>query len=348
MPTEARPHTPRAERWALLALYTLASVVVLFVFLVRPGMTGHHRADFPDLVYGSAHKPYVERALVPLAVRAITAATPEAVRTAVWRSLTGRNFVETVGWYDDFIFQFCVATALMLCCLVGFAWTLKRLSESTYDLPPLAHNLAPLAALVALPLFFRYYSYPYDPATLLLFSLCLLWLLRGRFGWFLAGVALASANKETSILLIPLYALHAWQQGRGIPMGRTLAVIGVWAAVRAGLMWAYRGNPGVIVESHFAEHTVWFLTKFPIAMRYTLAVVVLFALPVGNRWGEKPAFLRAGLWVTLVPLVVAGALFGFVDELRGYYEAFPFLYLLALPSLARWLGGASALNDTPS
>ena len=340
MPNEARPHTPHgAERPTLLVLYAIASLVVLFVFLVRPGMTGHHRADFPDLVYGTAHKPYVSRALVPLAVRGITVVTPEPVRAAVWRSLVGRNYVEAVGWYDDFLFQFAVATALMLACLVGFAWTLKRLSESVYDLPPVVHNLGPLGTLVVLPLFFRYYSYPYDPATLLLFALCALWLIRGRFVWFLAGVALASANKETSILLIPLFVLHARQRGRGIPVARALAVIGVWAAVRGALMWVYRDNPGAIVENHFVEHTVWLVTKFPPAMRYTLVVALLFFLPLRDRWGDKPVFLRAGLGVTLAPLVVAGSVFGFADELRGYYEAFPFLYLLALPSLARWLGG---------
>jgi hypothetical protein len=39
--------------------------------------------------------------------------------------------------------------------------------------------------------------------------------------------------------------------------------------------------------------------------------------------------------------VVMGSIFGFIDELRGYYEAFPFLYLLAIPSVVRWLGSES-------
>jgi len=329
--------SPRAARAAILVLYTIASLVVLFVFLVRPGMTGHHRADFPQLVDGTAYRPYVSRALVPLLVRAVTAATPEGAREAVETTLRGREYVEAMGWYEDSLFEFSVATLAMFVCLVAFAWTLKRLSETIYELPPMFHNLAPLAAFVVLPLFFRYYSYVYDPATLLLTSLSLLWLWQRRFGWFVVGVALASANKETSVLLIPLFVLHEWMCDRRVPVGRTLTVVAVWALVRGFLMWVFRGNPGGLVENHFLEHTVWLFLKFPVAMRYTLFVVILFFLPLRDHWREKPAFLRRGLAVTLVPLVIAGSIFGFADELRGYYEAFPFLYLLALPSLYRWL-----------
>lgn len=330
--------TTRSERVTFVTLAVIASLVVLFVFLVRPGMTGHHRADFPEIMNGAAHKPYVSRALVPLAVRAVAALTPTPVRDGVAASLRGREFVDDVGWYDGFLYEFALTSLVMLLCLVGFAWVLKRLTEAVYEFPKAVNNLAPLAALFLLPLFFRYYSYPYDPATLLLYSMAVLFLVERRFFWFVATVALASANKETSILLIPLYAVHEWTHERRTPVGKLLAVAVAWGVVRGALMWIYRDNPGAILESHFTEHTVWFFAKFPMAMRYTLVVVILFFIPLRDRWRDKPSFLRAGLVVTLVPLVVMGAIFGFVDELRGYYEAFPFLYLLALPSVVRWLG----------
>jgi hypothetical protein len=109
-------------------------------------------------------------------------------------------------------------------------------------------------------------------------------------------------------------------------------------------MWTYRDNPGALLERHFVEHQVWLFTKFPIAMRYTIVVAVLFAIPVANRWRDKPLFLRRGLALTLVPLAGAALAFGFFDELRVYYEAFPFLYLLALPSVIRWLGGETSAD----
>jgi hypothetical protein len=335
---EPRESPTRAERITFVTLASIASLVVLFVFLVRPGLTGHHRADFPELMGGTAHRPYVTRALIPLSVRTAVALTPAAVRDGVARSLRGREFVDDVGWYDEYLYEFALTTAAMFFCLVLFAWVLRRLTETVYDLPRPVVNLAPVIALILLPLFFRYYSYPYDPATLFLFSAAILFMLQRRFFWVVFTVALASANKETSILLLPLYALHEWMRERRIPFVRTAAVVLVWIVLRATLMLLYRDNPGSLVENHFTEHTVWLLAKFPMAMRYTLVVVALFAIPVAHRWRDKPAFLRRGLAVTLLPLVLAGAVFGFLDELRGYYEAFPFLYLLALPAVMRWFG----------
>ncbi len=333
--------TSRAERATFLTLATIASLVVLFVFLVRPGMTGHDRADFPEIMDGTAHRPYVARALVPLSVRMITALVPSPIRNATAESLRGREFIDTIGWYDNYLFEFTLTSVVMLLFLVGFAWTLKRLTETIYDFPRAVNNLAPIVALFFLPLFFRYFSYPYDPATLMLYAMAVLFLVQRRFGWFVVAIVLASANKETSILLIPLFVLFEWLRERRIPWGRLAIVAVAWGVVRGALMWLYRDNPGVLVENHFTEHTLWLLTKFPMAMRYTLVVVVLFAIPIRAGWREKPAFLKAGLAVTLIPLVVLGSIFGFADELRGYYEAFPFLYLLALPSVVRALTGES-------
>jgi hypothetical protein len=338
VPRSTASRATRAERVTFVTLASIASLVVLFMFLVRPGVTGHPRADFPQLIDGTAHRPYVTRALVPLVVRALAELTPETIAERVAASLRGREFVGDVEWYDEYLFEFALATAVMLVCMVLFAWVLRRLSETVYELPRPVVNLAPIVALVLLPLFFRYYSYPYDPATLLLFSSALLFLIQRRFFWFVVTVVLASVNKETSVLLIPLFALHEWTRDHRVPATRLVLVALSWGLVRGALMWVYRDNPGALVESHFVEHTVWLFSKFPMAMRYTLAVIALFAIPVCHRWRHKPEFLRRGLLVTLLPLVIAGAVFGFVDELRGYYEAFPFLYLLALPSVLRWLG----------
>ena len=107
--------------------------------------------------------------------------------------------------------------------------------------------------------------------------------------------------------------------------------------VRAALAYAFRDNPGVYFERHFYEHNIWLLTKFPVAMRYTLAVVLVFFFFIRYDWREKPKFLRLGLAVTFLPLLLAGLLFGFADELRGYYEVFPFLYLLMIPSVFKFL-----------
>lgn len=321
----------------LILLYGVMSITALFVFLIRPGMTGHPQADFPELVYGQAERPYVARAAIPLAVRLLTAATPQAFQDFCSRQLTGRQVVESFRWHDEYLYEYALATLLMLLCLIGFAFTLRGLTEFFYDFPPLLNNLAPMIALALLPLFFRYYSYLYDPGTLLFFTLALLLMVKRPFAWFAAGFALAALNKETSVLLIGLYFCHQKMETGRFPVTRTAALALIWLIIRAILAYVFRDNPGGYVENHFREHNIWLLTKFPMAMRYTLAVIILFFVFLRAGWRDKPKFLRAGLAIVLIPLVVAGMFFGFADELRGYYEAFPFLYLLMVPTVVKLL-----------
>ena len=40
----------------------------------------------------------------------------------------------------------------------------------------------------------------------------------------------------------------------------------------------------------------------------------------------------------LVPLLAACVVFGFLDELRDYYEVYPVIVMLMMPTVARWMG----------
>jgi hypothetical protein len=60
--------------------------------------------------------------------------------------------------------------------------------------------------------------------------------------------------------------------------------------------------------------------------------MLLIAVLAGYHWSEKPAFLRDGLWI-LAPLVLLTMLFGFVEELRDYYEVYPILLILIVHSI---------------
>jgi hypothetical protein len=70
---------------------------------------------------------------------------------------------------------------------------------------------------------------------------------------------------------------------------------------------------------------------------------MLAALIFGH-WQEKPPILRDGLLTTLVPLVAACALFGFLDELRDYYEAYPIVVALVAPEVARLFGAPFSIT----
>jgi hypothetical protein len=329
--------TTVTEGLTLVFLYTIVSSIVLFVFLVRPGLTGHPQADFPQLMDGTAHKPYVARALLPIAVRVLSSATPSAFKNGVADQVRGRRMIDMLDWQDPYLYEYILASLLMLMCLVGFAFVLRGLTAHYYQFPNSLTNLAPLIGLSLLPLFFRYYSYLYDPGNLLFFSLSVLLLVQGRFGLFVLSFLAATLNKETSILLVLLFVWQERSSPTRVTVYKTALLLVVWISGRGLLEMAYRDNPGGMLEHHFWEHTIWLLTKFPIAMRYFLLVAAVFFVFIRHNWRAKPGFLKAGLFITLVPLLVSGLFFGFADELRGYYETFPFLFLLSIPSIYRFI-----------
>lgn len=318
----------------VLLLYSLSSAIVLFIFIVRPGINGYSRAMFPDMVYGKAHRPFVYRALLPSAVRAITEATPDGVKEGIRLRVETRRsrMVEMLKWETEYMYEYIVALVLMFCCFLAFAYALRRLITLFYDYPSFVADLAPVGGLVALPFFFRYYSYVYDPCTLVLFTLALALIATRKHLLFYIIFVLACFNKETSILLIGLFLVHEFRIMRKLGLaGHLLLQVSLWAAVRAIIMTIFRNNPGSPVEFHLIRNLG--LPGSPLKFIYFAAAVLIVSVLVRYGWAQKPVFLRTGLFVTLMPLALSAVFLGFVDELRCYYEAFPFLFLLSLPTV---------------
>ena len=63
------------------------------------------------------------------------------------------------------------------------------------------------------------------------------------------------------------------------------------------------------------------------------------------QWEEKPLFLRCGLWM-LLPLVSLCFFFGWLDELRDYYEVYPIITLLMAHTLGDILGWKATTKQT--
>jgi hypothetical protein len=335
----------------LLFLYASASSVVMTLFIHRGGvLTG--KANWLAMVEGTARRPFIYRTLVPSTTRLLlrAAALPpgegdrdgtalaRAGDTVVqWATLNlARPSAVAPGHVLEFVACFCV----MFFALFGFALALRRLVRAVYSAPPEVADLAPLVALIIIPsVFFRAENVIYDPMTLLLFTLGVyLIYIRSRLLYFLVFL-LATLNKETSILLVPLFVLR--EQGvlrrwtlALLAAGQVLAFVGVKAAIAHAL----RGTPGSFVEFHLYDHNLALVTQ-PAFYFKTFGVVIPLALVIALDWREKPSFLRRGLLVCLLPLVAFALFLGYVDELRDYYEAYPFVVLLALPTVRKLLGG---------
>jgi hypothetical protein len=287
----------------------------------------------------TAHRPFVYRTLLPTTARLLVAVTPPSLRAAVARVANKDPMLpRTVAWEPPHAFEYVVVIALMFLCLVGYGWTLRALARTDPGAPPLLADFASVLGVIVLPASFRYHAYPYDPSTLLLSALALLALLRRHRVMFYLILVLSALNKETSILLPGLFLLRERGALRGSRLAMHLtAQLSIWASIRAALVWRLGNNPGGTVEWHLLDHNRWLALDPSFYVRLVLLILPV-ALMVGYRWRTKPRFLRESLAMLLGPLVGLGLLMGYVDEFRGYYDAFPTLHLLILPTLAAHFG----------
>src|SRR5205814_1395434 len=195
-----------------------------------------------------------------------------------------------------------------------------------------------------LPLFFLPYArYLYDPGTLLLWALALLWVAERRRLRIWLLLPLLACHKETTLLLPPLVALREWNHS---PRGRVVAVLALQLAVVAGIrLWIgslYAGNPGGVVlrvgPSHLRELATTMFRRPP----YMFVIVAMLWALVRSGWRDSPVFLRHALAFVLLPLVLLALVFGYLDEVRAFYEAWAIVFLLTIPAAVSLLGGSPA------
>lgn len=311
-----------------------ASVIVFFMFL-QVGINLFHPATFGNMVYGKACKPYVYRALVPFSIRITASAIPLKTRHALHEKIWEHKTFKIMNsarwrWEKYFLTEYLIGCIVMYLLLIGFFFAFRYLFKTVYEAPDKLLDLTSLVALLGLPVMFKYTSFIYDFGTLFLFTLGLALMARKKWIPFLVVYTLACFNKETTILLTMLFVIYFYV----MPAGRLdkpsvmkflSAQIVIYSIVRAILNFFFYDNPG----SFFLD-TISILATHNLSMTpYSIeALLYLFiTLMVLYKWEEKPRFLKCGLWVLPI-LVVLCLFFGFLDELRAYYEAYPIVLLL--------------------
>jgi hypothetical protein len=304
---EPQPGPSNLQEFCWLIAYVCVSHTVLWEFArFGSGLESYQKGALSALLSGIAYRPFVYRALVPALVRIGTLLVPQR------------------------LLVFMLISFLMF---VGTGYCFRALVRIYYGANYIAGNLMGVAAVGLIPSMFSYFNYAYDPATIFLSSLSLLLLTKRQSRLFFFVFILSCLNKETSILLIPIFVMFYWREwskSRILAYAGTLSA--VFAVIRMTILWRYSGNPGAAVEHHFWDHqaVIWRAAFFPRSMIVMGSLLLL----VSRKWRDKPSQLRLGLFLTLVPLVGLCIPFGFVDELRDYYEAYPYILLLCFPSVA--------------
>ncbi len=322
------------------------ATLVLGMFVRSGGIDIIGRATVPDMVYGRAHRPFVQRALVPLVVRGLVAAMPTSLEqrieaatrpgTALW------GVFQRLRWDQAYPLEYLSVCVVMLPSLVAFAHVMVALAMDLYGQGPVTAWAAAVIALLFLPPFFseRYYSAIYDFTNLFLFSAGLRAMLRRTWWAYWLVFVLACVNKETAILLTLIFVLrHRVDLMVAGPLRAAIltalaAQVLVWGAIRIAIGALFAGNPGTSIEVHVVENLIAYTEGYPLSLIVSLGLV---GAAVIRDWHAKPRFLRQALWVG-VPLLLSLPVFGYEWELRACYEAYPVVVLLALPTVLQALG----------
>ena len=314
-----------------LFIYAVICAFVLLVGIIRPGITGYKRAMLEDMIYGKAHRPFVTRCLVPMIIRGTTAVTPKTVRTFTMETFARSKIINRLGWPPAYATEFVSALVIMYVSLIAFLIALRRLLLNFTD------QTTALAATcltgLSLPITFCYQIYLYDFTQLALFTAALLFLLHKQWSFFYPVFILGCLNKETTILLPIILAFWSGKNALRPPCRRHIIFqLVIWLTIYLILQFHFQNNPGGSTEWHLARNAV-----FPLSPSAKLRLLVLAAvtgLSILNI-RRSPGFLKAGFWVTLPILIIATLFFGYIDELRDYYEALPFIAALCSLNVRR-------------
>ena len=286
------------------------------------------RALVPDMVAGTAYRPYVYRTLVPRLTGALDRLLPAAARDAA-DSLVARRPGFRVRWHwtTPHASWFVWVLGFQWLSLVLFAIAFERLARAWLGGAGPAPALAAGVMLLLVPIHFGYQNFVYDFPELALFTLGLAMIAERRWIAYRFVVALALVNKETSVLLVPVFAI--WESGR--TPGRTLALrlaaqLAIAAIVLLAIRAVYAGNPGEPVEFHLQRNLHY--QPAGRTLLHALAYVAMCGLAAIG----APRLPRVGLAALVVgaALTATTVFLGFLGEYRDFYELFPLLGVLTL------------------
>jgi len=219
--------------------------------------------------------------------------------------------------------------------LLVFLFAMRQILDLFYRISTPALNLFPVfLAFFLIPFFYGWNSYIYDFPLLLFWALFIVLIKKNRLGTFYLVFLLSCLNKETTILIIPVfffYFLRNKARIRWLIYHGFLQLV-IFAAIRIAILIAMKGHPGRAFEFWLSRNVQMIIRplSFPMILTFILLLGFLF-----HDWGHKPLLLRSGIFVlsALIPIML---FVGWINELRDYLEAIPFLAPLCYVSFVRF------------
>lgn len=305
--------------------------IIIFLAFIYPVNKKHLPFDVDDMIEGKYRKPYVYRTLVPTTIRIISNIIPESVHKNT------ENFVrqnpklnatfDNLEWQKEPALKFFISSAFMILSFIAFGYLIPNFVFLFTDIARTYLNKIFISglSLVLLPGFFLYGSHIYDPPQLFFFALALYVLYKQKFNLFYPLFVLVTVNKETSLLLVGVFFFYFF---RKIPEKKFIYLVILYVftflAIRVFITYLFSENEGPFLEYHFVEHNLRIRYSL-IALTMNSGFFILLMLLNFLKWKTKPEFIKTSFWVIFLPTFVLTIFFGYVDELRVYYELYPIL-----------------------
>lgn len=184
------------------------------------------------------------------------------------------------------------------------------------------------AGVLVFMIVFLYFCKPYDLATGMFFAFALGLLARGRLLFYLGVFALASLNRETTFLLIMVFAIFFFFR---LPWRRYLLWVFLQALllvlVRLTITTLYASNPGASMRFEPLSNFQHFLQD-PLLSLSDLVMLALVLWMCARRWKEAPQLLRVALVVMLPLQLVLYLVLGNSFEIRVFAEVYPVVWAM--------------------
>ena len=221
---------------------------------------------------------------------------------------------------------------------VGFYLALRRLAFLFYKQNDKVEILLILLVLLGL-IIFGYDRMPYDLMTAWLFTLAIRYIFLCMDNELLIVFSLACLNRETAFLLIIFLGVLAIKSGTRYLL--TLQMVLIFVFVQLALRNVFYANAG---QAGWIE-PMQNLLRFANHPERTLLhgwITLGILLTACREWKLKPYFFRLAFWSMAPALMLMYIVFGQAFEVRVFWECYPILALLMLPTLHDWIG---TIND---
>lgn len=330
----------------LVAVFLLAILLTSLHFVMAEPW---RLATFSKLIEFEAAEPFQHRLLLPALAAGLRSILPLGDELVF-------ALLEVVGW----VALILVAERCLALFEVGSSVLIRRVLAATFTVPMALHLIVPnlqfkppyvfeddlfeLGSWHAEALFYYAYDLPAGVFTLALVLLLLHFVRDANPRWLLAYMvlfAVATVNRETTLFLIPAFALVCYRTLAPETLTRLLLLqIGLFAVIQGVLQWAFADHvnpsavvPGTAYEYHLTRN-LWELAN-PL---YLLTFLARFAagayIPLLLLRSRLDPHLGWALVAFSVPLLGFALTMGRIQELRIVIEMVPLMWLGALQVLA--------------